>query len=69
MLGKKWKPNYATAPTENMRPVREEETNIGDDEVAVEHKKKKKKKSQQLSTKGTVTRSKSTFLLGLTPVH
>jgi hypothetical protein len=65
MLGKKWKPNYATieeAPAENMSPVREDTTT--DDSDTAEQKKKKKKKSQQLSTKGIVSISKCNLSCG-----
>ena len=54
MLGKRWKPNYATieeVPAENMNPV-VEDTTIDDSDVA--EQKKKKKKIQKLSTKGIV---------------
>ena len=58
MLGRKWKPNYATieeAPTENMSPVKEDITIDDSDAAEQKKKKKKKKKSQQLSTKGIVS--------------
>jgi hypothetical protein len=62
MLGKKWKPNYATieeAPAENKSPVVEDATT--DDGDVAEQTKKKKKKIQKLSTKGIVARFKSIF--------
>jgi hypothetical protein len=69
MLGKKWKPNYATveeAPAENVSPVGED-TTVDDGDVA-EQKKKKKKISQQLSTKGIVSRFKKVFHLAADPL-
>lgn len=59
MLGKKWKPNYATieeAPDDNMSPTLEEIVIDGSD---VAEQKKKKKKTQKLSTKGSVSGSKN----------
>ena len=65
MLGKKWKPNYATieeVPAENMSYVEENTTtNDGD----VENQKRKKKKIQKLSTKGILSRYKSISSFGL----
>ena len=64
MLGKKWKPNYATieeAPAENMSNVEEDTTT---DDSDVEKQKRKKKKIQKLSTNGIVSGFKSTLLFG-----
>jgi hypothetical protein len=59
MLGKRWKPDYATieeAPAEDTSPVTDDTTmNDGDDA----EQKKKKKKIQKLSTKGIVFKVKS----------
>ena len=65
MLGKKWKPNYATieeAPAKNMSPV-EEDTTTDEADVA-EQKEKEKKNIQKLSTKGIVTKVKSVSSYG-----
>jgi hypothetical protein len=65
MLGKRWKPNYATieeAPAENMSPV-----STIDDSDSAEQKKKKRKKSQQLSTKGIVSKFENIFYLAADP--
>ena len=59
MLGKKWKPDYATieeAPAENLSPI-DEDTSM-DEEGDVAEQKKKKKKIQKLSTKGIVSKVK-----------
>ena len=69
MLVKKWKPNYATieeAQAEKISPDRElEDATLDDGDVAEQKKKKKKKdKSQRLSTKGIISRFKSTSYCG-----
>ena len=64
MLGKKWKPDYATieeAPAENLSPI-DEDTSM-DEEGDVAEQKKKKKKIQKLSTKGIVSKVEKYFIL------